>query len=68
MARAMFEYTILILEKVSFDPTLFCKELHKAMKRLLPFEIEELNIWLKKRYVIQPELKNCLPQHTLDHP
>ncbi len=66
MARAMFEYTILILEKVSFDPTLFCKELNKAMKRLLPFEIEELNIWLKKRYVMQPELKICLP-NGLEH-
>ncbi|KQC34038.1 hypothetical protein AAU57_12375 [Nonlabens sp. YIK11] len=61
MARAMFEYTLIILEKVSFDSTLFCKELHKALDRLLPFEIQELNIWLKKLYVMQPELKVCLP-------
>ena len=61
MARAMFEYTLIILEKVSFDPTLFCKELDKAFKRLLPFEIEELNIWLKKLYVMQPELKASMP-------
>ncbi|SCX95175.1 hypothetical protein SAMN05192588_0403 [Nonlabens sp. Hel1_33_55] len=61
MARAMFEYTILILEKVSFEPTLFCKELEKALKHLLPFEIQELNIWLKNLYMMQPELKVCLP-------
>lgn len=62
MARAMFDYTLLILEKVSFDPTLFCRELQKAMDRLLPFEIQELNIWLKNLYKSQPELSFCLPQ------
>ena len=46
MARAMFEYTKTILRKVSFDSTLFCKELKKAIERLLPFEIEELRIWI----------------------
>ena len=60
MARAMLEYTLIILEKVSFDPTLFCKELEKAMSRLLPFEIQELNIWLKKLYVMQPQLNVCI--------
>lgn len=59
MARAMFEYTLLILEKVSFDPSLFCKELEKAMTRLLPFEIQELHIWLKNHYVKKPELNVC---------
>jgi len=46
MARAMFEYTKTILNKVSFDSVLFCKELQKAVKRLLPYEIEELRIWI----------------------
>ena len=41
MARAMFEYTKTILKKVSFDVNLFCKELEKALQRLLPYEIEE---------------------------
>jgi hypothetical protein len=41
----MLDYSILILEKVSFDPALFSKELKKAMEVLLPSEIEELAIW-----------------------
>lgn len=60
MARAMFEYTKTILEKVSFDPTLFCKELQKAMNRLLPFEIKELEIWLHQLIVQNPDLKTCI--------
>ena len=32
MARAMLEYTKTILKKVSFDVTLFCKEVQKAVK------------------------------------
>jgi hypothetical protein len=64
MARAMFEYTLMILEKVSFDSTLFCRELQKAMDRLLPFEIEELKIWLISLYKMQPELNVCIPQYT----
>ena len=44
MKRAMFEYTKTILSKVSFDPTLFGKELNKAMDRLLPYEVEELKV------------------------
>jgi hypothetical protein len=61
MARAMFEYTITILEKVSFDPTLFSKELQKAMERLLPFEISELKIWLVNLLKLHPQLRSCIP-------
>ena len=64
MARAMFEYTLMILEKVSFSPILFCKELEKALNRLLPFEIQELNIWLKNLYQQRPELNVCLTENT----
>ncbi len=65
MARAMFEYTKVVLEKVSFDPTLFCKELHKAVQYLLPYELKELQIWLKEMYVLNPDLKHCsIPQLT----
>ena len=60
MARAIFEYTKTILKKVSFDVDLFCKELEKAVDRLLPFEIEELRIWLLKFTVNKPELFVCL--------
>ncbi|WP_291186056.1 hypothetical protein [Gilvibacter sp.] len=60
MARAMFDYTKAVLAKVSFDPQLFCKELKKAMNRLLPHEIEELRIWVNSLIQQNPELNQCL--------
>ncbi|WP_439130519.1 hypothetical protein [Polaribacter sp.] len=60
MARAMFEYTKTVLQKVSFNSELFCKELEKAMSRLLPYEIDELVIWLKQFTANKPELYSCL--------
>tara|TARA_R110002012_G_scaffold247912_3_gene423869 strand:+ start:1205 stop:1396 length:192 start_codon:yes stop_codon:yes gene_type:complete len=62
MARAMFEYTITVLNKVSFDANLFCKEVEKALKRLLPYEIEELKIYIKSLATTNPELNQCLLQ------
>ena len=56
MARAILEYSKTVLKKVSFDVELFSKELEKAVKRLLPFEIEELRIWLLQFTVDRPEL------------
>ena len=56
MARAMFEYTKTVLKKVSFNVELFCKELQKAITRLLPHEIEELKIWLAEFTANKPEL------------
>ena len=56
MARAILDYTKTVLRKVSFDVELFSKELKKAMKRLLPFEIEELRIWLLQFTADRPEL------------
>jgi hypothetical protein len=46
MSRNVFNYTKEVLIKVSFDSKLFSKELDKALKVLLPFEIEELIKWL----------------------
>ena len=60
MARAMFEYTKTVLKKVSFDAELFCKELEKALIRLLPFEVEELKIWLVQFTRNKPELYVCM--------
>ncbi len=60
MARAMFDYTKTILERVSFDVDLFCKELQKAVDRLLPYEIDELRIWLKQFTLQKPNLNECL--------
>ena len=56
MARAILDYSKTVLKKVSFDVELFSKELEKAVKRLLPFEIEELRIWLLQYTVDRPEL------------
>ena len=60
MARAMFEYTKTVLKKVSFDARLFRKELEKALNILLPFEIEELRIWLAQFTKNKPELYMCM--------
>lgn len=60
MSRAMFEYTKTVLKKVSFNADLFCKELEKAIKRLLPYEIDELKIWLNEFTLQKPELNKCL--------
>ena len=60
MARAMFDYTKAVLSKVSFDTTLFCKELQKSLSRLLPYEIEELKIWIDSLIKQNPQLNQCL--------
>jgi hypothetical protein len=41
----MLDYTILILEKVSFDSLLFSKELQKAIHILTEEEIKKLDKW-----------------------
>jgi hypothetical protein len=60
MSRAMFEYTKTVLNKVSFDATLFCREVKKAVARLLPYEIEELKIFIQSLIQQNPELNQCL--------
>lgn len=60
MARAMFEYTKTVLQKVSFNSELFCRELDKALKRLLPYEVSELRIWLTTFTANKPELMVCM--------
>ena len=56
----MFEYTKTVLKKVSFNSDLFCKELEKALNRLLPYEVDELTIWLKQFTANKPELFVCM--------
>ena len=60
MANGMLEYSKTVLKKVSFDAKLFCKELKKAISRLLPEEIEELKNWLKQFITDKPELQQSL--------
>ena len=61
----MLEYTKTVLNKVSFDTSLFCKELKKALNRLLPYEIEELKIFIQSLVQQKPELNQCMVY--LDH-
>jgi hypothetical protein len=47
---SMVEYVKMVLSKVSFDQTLFEKELLKALASLLPKEINELKNWCYSNY------------------
>ena len=60
MAIAMLEYTKMVLQKVSFNMGLFRRELKKASKTLLPYEIEELIIWLREFSKKNPKVKTTL--------
>ena len=60
MSKVMFDYTKSVLERVSFDVTLFCKELEKAIRSLLPYEIELLREWLLNFIIEKPELEQSL--------
>lgn len=60
MPRMIYDYTKSVLERVSFDPALFLRELRKAVKTLLPYEIEQLKKWLQFYTEERPELKQCL--------
>ncbi|MEI7509775.1 MAG: hypothetical protein WCJ62_09970 [Flavobacterium sp.] len=60
MSRLIYDYTKTVLERVSFDAKLFCKELEKALKTLLPYEIEQLREWLFNFTSEKPELRQCL--------
>lgn len=60
MSRMIYDYTKSVLERVSFDPVLFMKELKKAIRSLLPYEIEKLCKWLDYFISEKPELQPCL--------
>jgi hypothetical protein len=60
MSKSMLDYTKSVLKRVSFDVSLFTKELEKAWKVLLPYELEELVSWLTKFIKEKPELQHCL--------
>lgn len=51
-------YTIKVLTSVSFDKDLFFKELSKAKKKLLPYDLEKLNKWLIDFIQNKPELNS----------
>ncbi|TBX67553.1 hypothetical protein EZL74_09795 [Flavobacterium silvisoli] len=60
MSKSMLDYTKSVLKRVSFDASLFTKELEKAFKVLLPYELEELTSWLLQFTKEKPELQHCV--------
>ena len=60
MRRQTLVYTKSILDRVRFDVVLFCKELEKATRVLLPFELDELREWLLSFTEEKPELRQCI--------
>jgi hypothetical protein len=60
MSRMIYDYTKGVLERVSVYPALFIKELKKAVKTLLPYEIDHLRKWLLFFTNGKPELRKCL--------
>jgi hypothetical protein len=46
MARMIYDYTKKSIERVSNDKDRFYRELRKAMKSLMPYELEKLFNWL----------------------
>ncbi|SEA99308.1 hypothetical protein SAMN05443667_11491 [Flavobacterium gillisiae] len=60
MSRMIYDYTKEVLERVSFNPELFIKELKKAIRNLLPYEIDHLRKWLLFFTNEKPDLKVCL--------
>jgi hypothetical protein len=43
-----------------FNVALFCREKQKAVRRLLPHELEELRIYIQSLINQNPELNQCL--------
>lgn len=60
MPRMIYDYTKSVLEKVSFDGKLFMKELKKAIRNLLPYELEHLKKWLVYFTSEKPELRQYI--------
>lgn len=53
MANTMLDYCKVILEKVSFDRSLFEKELLKAIAMLIPTDRDELKAWVTRNFGAQ---------------
>ncbi|WPR71518.1 hypothetical protein SLW70_16515 [Flavobacterium sp. NG2] len=60
MSRMIYDYTKEVLERVSFNPELFLKELKKAIRNLLPHEMEHLRNWLFYFTNEKPDLKELI--------
>ncbi len=56
MTKSMLEYSKEILQKVSFDPELFQKELQKAIRMLGEDEVRELILWCRIQFGMEMPL------------
>ena len=73
MTRPMFAYTKKILESVSFDPKLFCKELEKAIIAWWNWSTERLvgklykgEAWIEKLFTLCESKKLYTPKPSLN--
>lgn len=48
--KSPIEYAKMILDKVSFEPRIFKKELRKALKQSSKQEFEHLMLWCKEKF------------------
>ncbi|HEV7349336.1 hypothetical protein [Telluribacter sp.] len=64
---SMLEYIKIILQKVSFDSRLFEKELRKALRMLMPDEVNRLKNWCYKRFgsIYRTVLDSCFSLPTI---
>ena len=49
-SKSPIEYAKMILDKVSFEPRIFKKELRKALKQSSKQEFEHLMLWCKEKF------------------
>jgi hypothetical protein len=56
----IYDYTKGMIERASFSPDRFVREVRKAHKALLPHEIEKLNTWLLYFTEKKPELRDLI--------
>lgn len=65
--HAELNYAKLILAKVSFNQTLFQKELRKAIATLLPHEVKDLEEWCYSHFgdMYEAVLQDCFTQSSI---
>jgi hypothetical protein len=61
----MLEYTKVILEKVSFDPRIFKKELKKAVNYVTKEEYGHLKVWVKQKFGKRVKAKSSFTEFNL---
>jgi len=60
MYRMIYDHTKGMIERASFSPDRFMREIRKAHRALLPHEMEKLNNWLLHFTAGKPELRELI--------